>query len=289
MASSSSEDFDLFEALCSQPDLLELVVQQCSGNKNNLRLACSRLRVAVDACVTGLAWTRFDPLVNAAKHMAVLARCPRLQTLDFNGHDVADFSPLASCVGLRRVTGLRAAHWIPYCNLSPFAALIKLEYLGCSQSHGLSDISALTGCAALKYLDCSRTKISQLPPLPASLETLICRNTPLSDISALAACTALKLLDCHNCRIRTIPPLPASLETLKISETPCVDLSSLAACVGLRWLDCSHTPVRNLLPLLACTRLEVLACHDFDGVDDQTSQLYQACPDLNIHLNQHER
>ena len=44
------------------------------------------------------------------------------------------------------------------------------------------------------------------------------------------------------------------------------------------------TDVRNLLPLLACTRLEVLECSEFDGVDDQISQLYQACPELDIRF-----
>ena len=286
MASTSGGDFDLFEALCSQPDLLGLVVQQCSGNKNNLRLACSRLRAAVDACVTGLEWmiNARTPFASEAKHMAVLARCPRLQTLDFSGRPVADFSPLASCIGLRRVTGLRASDCFQlWQNLASFAALTHLEHLQCSESITLVDISALVACTALKYLDCSCTGISQLPPLPVRLETLICHNTLLTEISALVACTSLKHLDCHGCDITTIPPLHAGcLETLKISGTQCFDLSPLAACAGLRSLDCRFTPVRNLLPLLACKQLEVLDFSNFDGVIDQTNQLIQAFPDLDI-------
>ena len=55
---SSSDDggFDILQAIYETPDLLELVVQQCSGSKNELRLACNRLRAAVDACVIGLEW-----------------------------------------------------------------------------------------------------------------------------------------------------------------------------------------------------------------------------------------
>ena len=313
MASTCSGNFDLFEAVYETPDLLGLVVQQFGGNKNNLRLACSRLRAAVDACVTGLAWTRIDPLVKVSEHMAVLARCPRLQTLNFSGCPVADFSPLASCVGLRSITGVYLrANW-PHLGqiLAPFAALSHLEHLDCSHCTGLADISALSSCMALKYLDCNRTGIKQLPPLSACLETLICHNTPLFDISALVACTALKLLDCIGCRSITIlPPLPASLETLNISGSQCVDLAPLAACIGLRslaffdtpvqdlaplaaciglrWLDCSCTPVRNLLPLLVCTQLEVLCCHGFDGVDDHTSLLLRARPDLNISINMND-
>ena len=143
MDSSSIEDFDLFEAIFEAPDLLDLVVQQCRGSKNNLRLACSRLRSAVDACVTELAWTGFNPLVNEVEHMAVLARCPRLQTLEFNGHNVADLSPFASRIGLRKVTGLRASWTRLGRNLAPFAALTQLEHLECSRSTGISDISAL--------------------------------------------------------------------------------------------------------------------------------------------------
>ena len=219
MASSSRGDFhllsgafDLFEALCSQPDLLELVVQQCSGMKNNLRLACSRLRVAVDACVTGLAWEHLtlDPSTftirsdfdgaNGAKHMAVLARCPRLPTLNFDRCPVADSSPLASCVSLRRVTIFCSGD-----NLAPFASLTHLEHLDCSHSAELADISALAACTALKCLNCSWTKIKQLPPLPR-LEALICFKMPLSDISALTACTALKRLDCSSTRVHDLSP-----------------------------------------------------------------------------------
>ena len=301
---SSSDDFDLFAAIFETLDLLELVVQQCRGKKNNLRLSCSRLRAVVDACVTSSTWARFAPLTNVSEHMAVLARCPRLQTLDFNGRPVADLSPMTSCIGLRRVTGLHA-----YLgrNLASFAMLTHLEHLDCSHCAGLSDIYALTACTALKYLDCSHTRIKQLPPLPC-LETLICQATPLSDISVLIGCTSLKHLDFRGGRI--IPPLPASLETLNISgigglrclnlsslaacpglrsldcsHTSVKDLSPLAACVWLRLLDCSHTPVRNLLPLLACMRLEVLECPDFDGVDEHTSLLLQAWPELNITVN----
>ena len=266
MDSSSSEDFALFEALCSQPDLLELVVQRCSGNKNKLRLACSRLRAAVDACVTGLAWMAFDVCdPNEAKDMAVSARCPRLQTLDFNGCSVADSSSLASCTGLRRITGLRAT-WSRYGgNLAPFAALTQLEHLDCSKSAGISDVSALAACTALKYLDCSWTGVRELPPLPASLETLICHCTPLTNISALVACTALKHLDCSGCDLKVIPPLlPASLETLDISAIMGalwrVNLSPLAACPGLRSLDCSSNPVKSLAPLAACAGLCSLNC-----------------------------
>ena len=312
MASSSSGDFDLFDALCSQPDLLELVVQQCSGNKNSLRLACSRLRAAVDACVTGLAWhgksgtsaffSDFKKGAKGDKNLAVLARCPRLQKVDFSWRRVADLAPLAACIGLRRVTGICLRDSLP-----PFAALTRLEHLNCSQSGRLQDISALSACTALKYLDCSLSGIKQLPPLPASLETLICHSSPLADISALAACTALRQLNCCRCSIAIIPRLPVSLETLNISRNRCIELlSPLAECVGLRSLDCRHTPVRDLaplaacaalcsldcrytgvvdlMPMLACKRLELLKCSDFCGVNDQASQLRQAHPDLLVRV-----
>ena len=340
MASSSGGGggFDLFDALCSQPDLLELVVQQCSGIKNDLRLACSRIRAAVDACVIGLAW--MTPVTKLAwlkldlfpfdgadgdESMAVLARCPRLLTIDFNRQRVTDLSPLASCISLRRITRICAGN-----DVTPCAALTQLEHLDCSQSVGLSDISALKACTALKYLNCCLTKIEQLPPLPASLETLICFQTPLSDISALTACTALKHLDCRNGGITILPPLPASLETLKISGnlikdlsplTACIglrsldcsstlvqdlsplavcaglrsldccltevqDLAILAACAGLRSLDCKFTHVQDLRPLLACKRLDVLVCSSFHGIGSQTRQLLQVRPKLRIVINE---
>ena len=210
MNSSSSEDFDLFVAIYDSPDLLELVVQQCHGNKNGLRLACSRLRDAVDACVTRLAWKNAtwngpDTIAsfvdfygaNGAKNMAVFALCPRLQTLDFKKCRVADLSPLAACVGLRRVTRICVNG-----DMAPCAALTRLEHLDCSESQGLNDISALAACTALKYLECSHTRIRQLPLRLPSLETLICCQSPLlTDISALVSYKSLKLLDCTGCGI----------------------------------------------------------------------------------------
>ena len=197
------------------------------------------------------------------------------------GAQKATFHPWPACIGLRTVIGLS----FPGDKLAPFAALSRLEHLDCSQSYGLSDISALAACTALKYLDCSWTGIQQLPTLPASLETLICSYTPLSDISSLAACTSLKHLDCSGCRVITIlPALPAGLETLNINGTQCVDLSALAACAWLHRLDCVVSSVRNLRPLLACKRLEFLGCDDFEGVDDQASMLILACPGLDIPI-----
>ena len=328
MSSSKSGGFNLFETIFEAPDLLELVVQQCRGNKKELRLACSRLRAAVDACVTRLAWDHLtlnlsldlSTLLSTVKmrdyllgrlsdfgadgtalSLADFVRCPRLQALDFNGCQVADLSPLVACIGLRKITRLCSSG----DNLAPFVTLTRLEHLDCSHSPGLSDISALAACTALKYLDCSMTGIQQLPPLPC-LETLICRNMPLPSGIAFIACTALKHLDCGGCSVSVLPPLPASLETLDINGTQCADLSPLAACTALRrlgcvdtlvhdltplavcallrWLDCTVTPVRNLLPLMACKRLEFLECDDFDGAEAQTSMLIQACPGLDITI-----
>ena len=334
MASSDCGEFDLFQALCSQPDLLELVVQQCNGHKNNLRLACSRLREAVDACVTRLAW-KFNTIsydtsifsdfnrAEGAKHMAVFARCPQLQTLYFSGRHVADLSPLATCNSLRWI------YRICVDDVTPFMALTRLEHIDCSSSAGLSDISALTACKVLKCLDCSRTNIKQLPPL-SGIETLICSNTPLTNISALVACTALKYLDCSWTRIKQLPhlpcletlmcrnapslsdisalvgsttlkhlnccysgvtilpPLPASLETLSIVGTQCADFSPLAACHGLRSLDCSGTAVRDLAPLAACASLENLKvsgnhCTDLSPLSACVGLRSLDCSSTSVH------
>ena len=171
MTSSSGGDFDFFGAIYEAPDLLELVVQQFNGRKNDLRLACSRLRAAVDACVTKLTWTHSipdaDPSVDfvadpgtipsewifwfdqcvipeynggakGAKNMAVLGRCPRLQTVSFNRSRVADLSPLATCFSLRRVIGFAGD------NLAPLAALTHLEHLSIAARAGNSLTSLLS-------------------------------------------------------------------------------------------------------------------------------------------------
>ena len=294
-------DFDLFEALCSQPDLLELVVQQCSGRKNDLRLACSRLRAAVDACVTGMTWMTLDRFKVRAKHMVVLARCPRLQTLNFNGSPAANLSPLAAFTNLRTLCNLIAE------DIAPLAALTHLSFLSFDDSIGLTDISPLSACTALQFLECSGSRIRRLPLLAASLHTMWCSRCPfLSDISALVACKALTYLFCTYSAIARLPPLPAGLTTLDICGTRCADLSALAACTGLQVLHCGKTPVQDLtplatcsalqslhctdtrvddlMPLLACSRLQYLRCDGFAGVEDQTNRLFQINPGLKVKI-----
>ena len=91
----------------------------------------------LDACVTGLEWipvthklikSNHAPFNGAdgAKNMAVLARCPRLQTLDFNSQRVDDSSPMGACIGLRRITRICAGD-----DMTALAALTQLEHLEC--------------------------------------------------------------------------------------------------------------------------------------------------------------
>ena len=92
------------------------------------------------------------------------------------------------------------------------------------------DLSALVNCTTLKFLDCSDSGITRLPPLPG-LEHLNLSGTPCNDVSQLEGY--------------------ASLVSLDISRAFVGNLEPLAACKKLRRLHCCrvqevHSQLRQI-------------------------------------------
>ena len=98
----------------------------------------------------------------------------------------------------------------------------ELHTLRLSMCTGVTDVSALVGCASLHTLDLSHCyEVRDVSPLAgcASLHTLVLSYCPgVTDVSALAGC--------------------ASLHTLNLSSCDGVtDVSALAGCASLRTLN----------------------------------------------------
>ncbi len=139
-------------------------------------------------------------------------------------------------------------------SLFPLILPTTLERIDASSSNTTVINSALP--PALKYLDVSRCpKLSSLPALPASLDTLKCSGNRSSvfdgvshtyyGITALPALPAsLKYLDCSGCRLSSLPALPSSLTYLNCSNNyssdgPFSGITSMPPLpAGLTYLNC---------------------------------------------------
>jgi Leucine-rich repeat (LRR) protein len=92
------------------------------------------------------------------------------------------------------------------------------------------------------FLGLNNTKISKLPLLHDTLETLVCVNTPLIEIQSLPA--KLLYLDCSNTLLKSLPPLPDTLRQLFCNDTPIETLPLLPP--KLHELNCSNTKLTSL-------------------------------------------
>ena len=71
----------------------------------------------------------------------------------------------------------------------------------------LGDATVLTGFNDLRSLSLDRTGISQLPPLPSTLESLWAQNNTISDVSGLVGLGALNDLNLVDNNISSLPDL----------------------------------------------------------------------------------
>jgi hypothetical protein len=105
------------------------------------------------------------------------------------------------------------------------------------------DISQLT------KLDCSGCKtLTELPPLPAGLQWLLCADTNLTFLPQLP--DGLTMLVCHHCKFLTdLPELPDSLNVLGCNN--CTALTKLPDLpVGLEVLSCDRCSALTEIPNL---------------------------------------
>ncbi|WP_368566297.1 NEL-type E3 ubiquitin ligase domain-containing protein, partial [Pseudoxanthomonas sp. UTMC 1351] len=107
------------------------------------------------------------------------------------------------------------------------------------------------------YLDLSRLQLRDLPPLPADLAWLDCRDNALTQLPVLPA--RLEMLQCQNNPLGRLPALPSSLQDLDVSGCPVTALPALPA--KLQQLGAAHCQLTSVPPRWPAN----LGVLDFEG------------------------
>ena len=167
---------------------------------------------------------------------ALASRCSELKSLDLTGTSVTDISPLRSCSKLTslKLIGLQGLRDISY-----LSSCSELEFLDLSRS-GVTNISALSSCSMLKSLDLSGTRVST--------------------ISALGSCSNLENLRLLNCIwVSSISPLKScsKLKDLNLFRTNVSNISDLQSCSELEHLNLHQTRVSDTSALNSCSKLDI--------------------------------
>lgn len=119
-------------------------------------------------------------------------------------------------------------------------------------------VTSITGLpSSLVVLECENQLLSELPNLPASIETVrIGHNTlPSLDLSKYAR---LKVVEAANCQLKQILGLPKSLEELRVNDNVLRRLN-LTDVPRLRVLDCLRNRllrIENIPPSLVDLKVE---------------------------------
>ena len=202
--------------------------------------------------------------------LALLAKCPRLACLAFDGWPldadglgcVASGVPLLDRLALRR---LKLSSLAP-CTFAP--CLTDLEVTSCWR---LFDLQPLAACARLTRLTLRGFKGTSLPACPSLVEVAVFHADALNDLWGLGVAMGLSQLTLHICHaVRDLSALTdcSSLSTLELDRCTGVrDVSPLSACARLRCLTISRCPcVVDLSPLTACANLELLSASECAGL-----------------------
>ncbi|MDR2562638.1 MAG: leucine-rich repeat domain-containing protein [Prevotellaceae bacterium] len=155
-----------------------------------------------------------------------------------------------------------------YCN-SPNYNLTGLNLSGCSAlreldcgNNFLSSLD-LSACTSLVKLNCFANQLTALDvsPCSSSLKWLNCGNNYSLAVLDVSACTALEYLSCHNCPVGALNVSACSnLEYLYCQD---IGLSSLdvSGLSNLKELHCDSNSQMTALNISGCSALEVLECY----------------------------
>jgi internalin A len=223
---------------------------------------------------------------NRISDVTALSGLTALRVLYLDGNPITDFSPLQSLSGLTMLSikGISISaeqrdalsRALPNCAIhseaSSAAPQITLggatfqtdsEKLVLSDM-GLSDISALSDCRKLTYLDLSSNAITDISPLTdiPALETLILSNNQISNIYPLMGLSSIRNLYLDGNRVTDITALAglSDLRELVLADNPIASLSGIENLNYLECLDISGiNAVNDLLePLYSCYSLRLI-------------------------------
>jgi Leucine-rich repeat (LRR) protein len=104
-------------------------------------------------------------------------------------------------------------------------------------------------------LNYSNQELTELPPLPKTLQNLWCHNNKLQELPPLPS--TLQRLYCENNNLQKLPPLPSSLQRLDCDNNNLQELPPLPKSLEVLW--CKGNPLKEPLPVW---------CHERFGLDD---------------------
>lgn len=107
------------------------------------------------------------------------------------------------------------------------------------------DISSLNGLEyfdGLTYLSCTYNKLTSLPALPATLETLYCHSNQLASLPDLPS--VLSFLDCSSNNLTVLPAISANMKRLNCNYNKLTEISTLPN--GLITLSCIGNKIRTI-------------------------------------------
>ena len=254
----------------------------------NLSLANNALTDISELSVLG-GLTSLNLSGNRISDITALSSLTALRVLYLDGNPITDFTPLQSLPELSMLSikniNISAdqrdalSQSLPNCAIhseTPSAApQITLggatfqtdsEKLILSDM-GLSDISALSECKDLRYLDLSNNSISDISPLmdiPA-LDTLILSHNQISNIYPLMGLS--------------------SIRTLYLDGNSITDITAISGLSELRELILADNPIVSLAGIETMNYLECLDISGISATDALLDQLY-SCYSLHlIRLN----
>ncbi len=148
-------------------------------------------------------------------------------------------------------------------DLSPLAALERLNELDLVGAEGVSDLSAIAKLATLTAVSLEGTKVTDLAPLAGltSVEELGLQGTPATNIAPLRGMKSLRVLNLKGVKAADWKPLTdlAHVETLTVDASGWKNLNPLAGMTKLRRLELAHNEqVKDISTLMHMKDLESL-------------------------------
>lgn len=235
---------------------------------------------------------------NDIRDISPIKGLSELRTLYLNGNPVESLEPLYSLSGLTTLdirdreitdTELKALQEkLPNCTVFSDEATVEVKDLSLGgvdfksdvteldlSGRGVTDISALADCTALKSLDLSDnaelSDISALVNMP-ELARLDLGSTKVSSLSPIMALTKLQYLDLSKSAVTNLAALSGltELTELKLDGCAVTNLSVLSGLMKLTGLSLRDTAIKDtdlasLEGLTALRTLDLTGCFDITG------------------------
>ena len=182
------------------------------------------------SCLEGNSAYTIDLSYNNITDISALKDSTNLISLHLNNNNIFDISALKDCFAISTLN-------ISYNNISDLSVLSTIDDLQYfdARNNNIKDIKVLKNCKTLKssatHIDLRNNVISDISALSgyAALEVLYISDNKIKDLSPLSTISTLQSLFANNNEITDVAPLAdlASLSTLQVVGNDIEDLSLL--------------------------------------------------------------